>query len=119
MMSDPRTCRSSGIFFKFAALPYMHILPALIAKHFVPLLNKQSKSVFAALSARVGSISDNRLGGWYAYRASKAALNMILKTSLLIKLIFLMRLKILQMKILSLQWMIGVSKKKCQKNLKL
>ncbi|MBT6120573.1 SDR family NAD(P)-dependent oxidoreductase [bacterium] len=56
------------------------ILPALIAKHFVPTLNKENKSIFAALSARVGSISDNRLGGWYGYRASKAALNMIIKT---------------------------------------
>lgn len=54
--------------------------PALIAKHFVPLLARDEKSVFAALSARVGSISDNELGGWYAYRASKAALNMIIKT---------------------------------------
>ncbi len=57
------------------------ILPALIAKHFLPKLNKQSPSIFAALSARVGSISDNRLGGWYAYRASKAALNMIIKNA--------------------------------------
>lgn len=54
-------------------------LPAIVAKYFVPKLNKRSKSIFAALSARVGSISDNRLGGWYAYRASKTALNMILK----------------------------------------
>ncbi|MBK19047.1 MAG: hypothetical protein CMM52_09475 [Rhodospirillaceae bacterium] len=54
--------------------------PSLVAKHFLPLLKKDSKSVFACLSARVGSIEDNRLGGWYAYRASKAALNMILKT---------------------------------------
>lgn len=57
------------------------ILPALIAKHFIPQLNKDKRSVFAALSARVGSISDNRLGGWYAYRASKAALNMIIKNA--------------------------------------
>jgi NAD(P)-dependent dehydrogenase (short-subunit alcohol dehydrogenase family) len=55
--------------------------PALIAKYFLPKLAKGHKSVFAAISARVGSISDNRLGGWYAYRASKAALNMILKTA--------------------------------------
>lgn len=55
------------------------IVPALIAKHFVPYLPRDTRSVFAALSARVGSISDNHLGGWYAYRASKAALNMILK----------------------------------------
>lgn len=53
--------------------------PALIGKHFLGLLAKQDKSVFAALSARVGSISDNRLGGWHAYRASKAALNMIVR----------------------------------------
>lgn len=57
------------------------IAPAIIAKHFLPKLNKNSKSVFAALSARVGSISDNHLGGWYAYRASKAALNMVLKNA--------------------------------------
>ena len=54
--------------------------PALAAKHFLPLLAKNRKSVFAALSARVGSIEDNQLGGWYAYRASKAALNMVIKT---------------------------------------
>lgn len=54
--------------------------PALVAKHFLPLLASDRKSAFAALSARVGSIDDNRLGGWYAYRASKAALNMIIKT---------------------------------------
>lgn len=54
--------------------------PALVAKHFLPTLRKRSKTTFAALSARVGSIGDNRLGGWYAYRASKSALNMLLKT---------------------------------------
>jgi NAD(P)-dependent dehydrogenase (short-subunit alcohol dehydrogenase family) len=54
--------------------------PALVAKHFLPLLAKDRKSAFAVLSARVGSIEDNRLGGWYAYRASKAALNMLIKT---------------------------------------
>jgi NAD(P)-dependent dehydrogenase (short-subunit alcohol dehydrogenase family) len=53
--------------------------PALIAKHFLPLLPKDRRSLFAAISARVSSISDNRLGGWHAYRASKAALNMILR----------------------------------------
>lgn len=57
------------------------ILPALLIKHFMPKLNKQSKSVFVLLTAKVGSISDNRLGGWYAYRASKAALNMLIKTA--------------------------------------
>lgn len=53
---------------------------ALVAKHFLPLLARDRKAVFAALSARVGSIEDNDLGGWYAYRASKAALNMLIKT---------------------------------------
>lgn len=54
--------------------------PALVAKHFLPHMRRDNKSVFAAISARVGSISDNRLGGWASYRASKAALNMLLKT---------------------------------------
>ncbi len=55
--------------------------PALIAKHFLPKMNKKQRSVFAILSARVGSISDNRLGGWYSYRASKAAVNMLIRTA--------------------------------------
>ena len=54
--------------------------PALLVKHFAPLL-AAGPSVYAKLSARVGSISDNRLGGWYGYRASKAALNMLLQTA--------------------------------------
>jgi NAD(P)-dependent dehydrogenase (short-subunit alcohol dehydrogenase family) len=54
--------------------------PALVAKHFLPLLAKGRKSVFAALSARVGSIGDNGLGGWISYRASKAALNQVIRT---------------------------------------
>jgi NAD(P)-dependent dehydrogenase (short-subunit alcohol dehydrogenase family) len=53
--------------------------PALVAKHFLPLLARDRRSVFAALSARVGSIEDNRLGGWHSYRASKAALNMLIR----------------------------------------
>ena len=53
--------------------------PAMIAKYFLSHLDKDKKSIFAVLSARVGSISDNRLGGWYSYRASKAALNMVIK----------------------------------------
>ena len=57
------------------------ITPALVAKHFLPRLNRERPAVFAAISARVGSISDNKLGGWYAYRASKAALNMIIKNA--------------------------------------
>ncbi|MEM8615613.1 MAG: SDR family NAD(P)-dependent oxidoreductase [Pseudomonadota bacterium] len=53
--------------------------PGLIAKHMLPLMPRRGRAVFAALSARVGSISDNRLGGWHAYRASKAALNMLIR----------------------------------------
>jgi NAD(P)-dependent dehydrogenase (short-subunit alcohol dehydrogenase family) len=53
--------------------------PALIAKHFLPFLSREDRGVFAVLSARVGSISDNALGGWHSYRASKAALNMLVK----------------------------------------
>ena len=62
------------------ALRINTIGPALIAKHALDHLPRQGKAVFAALSARVGSIEDNRLGGWHAYRASKAALNMVMKT---------------------------------------
>ena len=53
--------------------------PALLMKHLLPLLPREGKAVFATLSARVGSISDNRIGGWYAYRASKAALNQLVR----------------------------------------
>ncbi len=55
--------------------------PALVAKHFLPILTRKKRVIFAALSARVGSITDNHLGGWYSYRASKAALNMLIKTA--------------------------------------
>lgn len=53
--------------------------PALVARYFIPLMPRKGRAVFSALSARVGSIGDNRLGGWHAYRASKAALNMLLR----------------------------------------
>ncbi|ONM42715.1 short-chain dehydrogenase [Halopseudomonas pachastrellae] len=53
--------------------------PAVLLQQLLPLLDR--KGALAVLSARVGSIADNRLGGWYAYRASKAALNMLLKTA--------------------------------------
>ena len=53
--------------------------PGLVAKHFLPLMPREERAVFAALSARVGSITDNGLGGWHAYRASKAALNMLIR----------------------------------------
>lgn len=55
--------------------------PALVAKHFLPRLPRRGRSVFAAISAKVGSIGDNRLGGWYGYRAAKAALNQIIRTA--------------------------------------
>jgi len=55
--------------------------PALLMKHFLPLLAPDGKSVFATLSAKVGSIADNQLGGWYSYRASKAALNQFVHTA--------------------------------------
>lgn len=57
------------------------IAPAMLIKHFMPKLKKDTQSVFAVISARVSSISDNYLGGWYAYRASKTALNMIVKNT--------------------------------------
>lgn len=55
--------------------------PALLCRHLLPMMAGEGKAAFLALSARVGSISDNRLGGWYAYRSSKAALNQLLKTA--------------------------------------
>ena len=54
---------------------------ALLMKHLIPTMPRKSRAIFATLSARVGSISDNRLGGWYSYRASKAAQNMLVKTA--------------------------------------
>ena len=55
--------------------------PALLLKHFTPLLATGQRVIWAKLSARVGSIEDNRKGGWYSYRAAKAALNMLLQTT--------------------------------------
>ena len=55
--------------------------PALLMKHFLPLLARDGRAIFATLSARVGSIGDNRLGGWASYRAAKAALNQIMRTA--------------------------------------
>ena len=57
------------------------ILPALCLRYFSPLLDRQSASKMVFLSAMVGSIGDNKLGGWYGYRSSKAALNMMVKTA--------------------------------------
>lgn len=55
--------------------------PALLMKHFLPLLPRQQRAVFATLSAKVGSIGDNRLGGWWGHRAAKAALNQFVRTA--------------------------------------
>ena len=55
--------------------------PALLMKHFLPLLPRQQRAVFATLSAKVGSIGDNHLGGWWGYRAAKAALNQFVRTA--------------------------------------
>lgn len=57
------------------------IIPSLIIRYLAPFMNKKSPSIMAHLSARVGSITDNKLGGWYAYRAAKSALNMVIKTA--------------------------------------
>ncbi len=79
-MQPEKTWRSLETAAMEKAFRINSIGPALVAKHFLPLLARDRKSVFAAISARVGSIGDNQLGGWYAYRASKAALNMLIKT---------------------------------------
>lgn len=55
--------------------------PALVLRHFIPLLARGGRVEVAVLSARVGSIADNRLGGWYGYRASKATLNQLVRTA--------------------------------------
>ena len=54
---------------------------ALVAKYLPPMFKRDTPSIFASISAKVGSIGDNRLGGWYGYRASKAALNMLIRTT--------------------------------------
>ena len=56
------------------------VAPALVAKHLIPKMPRDRRAVFAVLGARVGSIGDNRTGGWHGYRASKAALVMLMKT---------------------------------------
>ncbi len=56
------------------------VLPALVGKHFLPRLRRDAPALFAVLTARVGSIGDNRLGGWHSYRASKAAANQLVRT---------------------------------------
>ncbi len=63
-----------------AAFAINSFAPVLLGKALMPLLRHREPAIFASLSARVGSIGDNRLGGWYSYRASKAAQNQLLKT---------------------------------------
>ncbi|SCA55745.1 Short-chain dehydrogenase/reductase SDR [Candidatus Terasakiella magnetica] len=63
-------------------LNYFHINsvgPMLVAKHAIPKLNNKKTSIFAAMSSRISCVSDNQMAGWYGYRASKAALNMMIK----------------------------------------
>ncbi len=64
-----------------SALHLNAVGPSLLLKHFVPLLAPGQRVIWGKLSARVGSIEDNRKGGWYGYRAAKAALNMLLQTA--------------------------------------
>jgi NAD(P)-dependent dehydrogenase (short-subunit alcohol dehydrogenase family) len=79
-LKPEKTMRALGADALLRSFTLNAVGPALIAKHFLPLLPRERHSIFAALSARVGSISDNRSGGWHAYRASKAALNQIIRT---------------------------------------
>lgn len=74
-----KSCRQLDPFAMARVLALNTIGPALVAKHFLPLLPRQGRCILAALSARVGSIGDNALGGWHSYRASKAALNMLIR----------------------------------------
>jgi NAD(P)-dependent dehydrogenase (short-subunit alcohol dehydrogenase family) len=64
-----------------AALQLNAVGPSLLLKHFAPLLASGQRVIWGKLSARVGSIEDNRKGGWYGYRSAKAALNMLLQTA--------------------------------------
>jgi len=79
-MRPEKTWRSLSAAAFSRAFTINTIGPGLIAKHLLGHLATRDKAVFAVLSARVGSIADNRLGGWHAYRASKAALNMLVRT---------------------------------------
>ena len=80
-MAPEKTWRALGADELAHAFALNAIGPALLMKHVLPKLPRTGKAVFATLSARVGSIKDNRLGGWYSYRASKAALNQIVRTA--------------------------------------
>ncbi|MDO8409762.1 MAG: SDR family NAD(P)-dependent oxidoreductase [Phenylobacterium sp.] len=79
-LSPEKSWRSLEADALMAAFQVNAVGPALVAKHFLPRLARDRRATFAALSARVGSIGDNRLGGWHGYRASKAALNQMIRT---------------------------------------
>lgn len=80
MLDNPEKSKKDLSKEKFFKMFEANTIPtALIGKHFIPTLYKDRITKFTSLSARVGSIDDNELGGWYSYRASKTALNMILK----------------------------------------
>lgn len=73
-----RQLSAEAMLFQFAVNA---VGPALLMKHVLPLFPREGKAIFATLSAKVGSIGDNQIGGWYGYRAAKAALNQIVKTA--------------------------------------
>jgi NAD(P)-dependent dehydrogenase (short-subunit alcohol dehydrogenase family) len=80
MLENPEKSKKDLSKEKFYKMFEANTIPtALIGKYFIPILYKDRITKFTSLSARVGSIDDNELGGWYSYRASKTALNMILK----------------------------------------
>ena len=79
-MRRKRRCETSTPAWLARQFAINAIGPALVAKHFLPMMPKAGRNVFAVLSARVGSIGDNKLGGWYGYRAAKAALNQLIRT---------------------------------------
>ena len=76
-----KTLRSLGSDAMLDQFKLNAIGPALVLKHALRLISRDQRAVIAVLSARVGSIGDNNLGGWYSYRASKAALNQLVRTA--------------------------------------
>ena len=78
--SPERTFREINLDYLQEVFQVNTYIPFLVSKYFAPMLTKESASIIAFMSARLGSISDNKLGGWYSYRSSKTALNMLIKT---------------------------------------
>ena len=78
--SPERTFREINLDYLQEVFQVNTYIPFLVSKYFAPILTKESASIIAFMSARLGSISDNKLGGWYSYRSSKTALNMLIKT---------------------------------------